>query len=230
MDIITRYNEQANHEFSQIYERVHVFNSANHFGVSCIYHNCRLGSLLTIRFDHISSSNPFAFGFHFNYNKQICAQQHNEAKIGVIASVRFKLSSCSILATIRIVCNLYKNIVYSDNSRVPDLFTQFNVGFCVCTCNCSFRCRTLFYLHNVRAIVQLILLLTNIFELAEAYLALGITISENISISPLQLTFAWMSFITTVGVIAFTRICEIFDKSGEHRVKDKSSILFRCIR
>lgn len=90
----------------------------------------------------------------------------------------------------------------------------------------SFRCRTLFYLHNVRAIVQLILIVVNIFEVAESYLATGITINESISISPLQLPYAWMSFITTVGVIAFTRICEVFDKSGERalNVKDKSFV------
>lgn len=78
-----------------------------------------------------------------------------------------------------------------------------------------FRCRTLFYLHNVRSLVHLMLFLTNIFELGESYLAVGITIDENISISPLQIAYAWMSFVTTVGVIAFICICEVFDKSGE---------------
>lgn len=61
----------------------------------------------------------------------------------------------------------------------------------------------------------MMLLFAQIFELAEAYLALGITITESITISPLQITYAWMSFISTVALIAFVRICELYDKSGK---------------
>lgn len=63
--------------------------------------------------------------------------------------------------------------------------------------------------------VQLMLIFTNIFEVAESYLAVDITIDENISISPLQIAYAWMSFATTMILIAFVRICEICDKAGE---------------
>ncbi|XP_031617470.1 ATP-binding cassette sub-family C member Sur [Contarinia nasturtii] len=76
------------------------------------------------------------------------------------------------------------------------------------------RCKTLFYLHNVRSVVQFILFLINTFELAESYLAAAITVDENISISPLQIPYAWMSFALTVLVMAFVRVCEISDKSG----------------
>lgn len=65
--------------------------------------------------------------------------------------------------------------------------------------------------------VQLILIFTNIFEVAESYLAFDITIDENISISPLQIAYAWMSFAMTIILIAFVRICEIYDKAGEIR-------------
>lgn len=61
----------------------------------------------------------------------------------------------------------------------------------------------------------MMLLFAQIFKLAEAYLAREITIIENITVSPLQLTHAWMSFISIVAMIAFVRICEVHDKSGE---------------
>lgn len=63
--------------------------------------------------------------------------------------------------------------------------------------------------------VQLILILTNVFELAESYLSVQIIPNENISISPLQIAYAWMSFITTMELIGFIRVCEIYDKAGE---------------
>lgn len=53
------------------------------------------------------------------------------------------------------------------------------------------------------------------FEVAESYLAVNITPDENISISPLQITYAWMSFVSVVALIAFIRLCEIYDKAGE---------------
>lgn len=89
------------------------------------------------------------------------------------------------------------------------------MDFCVV---CYFRCRTLFYLHNVRSMLHLILLLVNMSELAESYLALGIVINESITISLLQIPCAWLSFISTVLLIIFIRICEIFDKSGKTHV------------
>lgn len=61
----------------------------------------------------------------------------------------------------------------------------------------------------------MMLLFAQIFELAEAYLAVGITVTESITISPLQITYAWMSFISTIALIAFVRICEVYDKSGK---------------
>lgn len=70
-------------------------------------------------------------------------------------------------------------------------------------------------MHNARSIIQITLLLVQIFELAEAYLAVEITITESITISPLQITYVWMSFISTIALIAFVRICELYDKSGE---------------
>lgn len=79
----------------------------------------------------------------------------------------------------------------------------------------NFRYQTLFYLHNARSIIQMALLFAQIFELTEAYLSIGITITENITISPLQITYAWMSFMSTVALIAFVRICELYDKSGK---------------
>lgn len=82
----------------------------------------------------------------------------------------------------------------------------------------SFRCRTLFHLHNVRSAIQMILFLVQIFELAESYLAVGITITESISISPLQIPYAWLSFICTIGMITFIRVCEMYDKSGEKQI------------
>lgn len=65
--------------------------------------------------------------------------------------------------------------------------------------------------------VHIILLLINMFELAESYLAVGITIDNSITISVLQIPYAWLSFISTLGLIAFIRICEVFDKSGKTR-------------
>lgn len=66
--------------------------------------------------------------------------------------------------------------------------------------------------------IQMILLLVNIFEVAESYLAVDIVVDENISTSPLQISYAWMSFVSTVAMIAFIRMCEMFDKSGERDV------------
>lgn len=79
------------------------------------------------------------------------------------------------------------------------------------------RCQTLFYLHNARSIIQMMLLFGQIFELAEAYLAIGITITKSITISPLQITYVWMSFISIIALIIFVRICEVYDKSGKEK-------------
>lgn len=65
--------------------------------------------------------------------------------------------------------------------------------------------------------VQLMLIFINVFEVAESYLAVDITIDEDISISPLQITYAWMSFISTLILIAYVRICELYDKAGEFK-------------
>ena len=64
---------------------------------------------------------------------------------------------------------------------------------------------------------QMMLLFGQIFELAEAYLAVEITITESITISPLQITYVWMSFLSTIALIAFVRICELYDKSGKKK-------------
>lgn len=63
--------------------------------------------------------------------------------------------------------------------------------------------------------VQLILILANIFELVESYISANITPNENISISPLQITCAWLSFLATLKLIVFARVCELYDKAGE---------------
>lgn len=63
--------------------------------------------------------------------------------------------------------------------------------------------------------VQLILILANIFELAESYISADITPNENISISPLQITCAWLSFGATLKLIVYARVCELYDKAGK---------------
>lgn len=82
----------------------------------------------------------------------------------------------------------------------------------------SFRFRTLFYLHNARSMVHMVLVISHIFEIAESYLATDIEAMESISMSPLQTTYAWISLIFVAVLIAFVRIAEIHDKAGTKRI------------
>lgn len=54
----------------------------------------------------------------------------------------------------------------------------------------------------------------HLFELAESYLAADIEIMESISISPLQITYAWISLLFIVTLITFVRVAEFYDKAG----------------
>lgn len=78
------------------------------------------------------------------------------------------------------------------------------------------RFRSLFYLHNARSMVYMILVATHIFEIAESYLAADVKIMESISISPLQIAYAWISLAYIVTLITFVRIAEFYDKAGTH--------------
>lgn len=62
--------------------------------------------------------------------------------------------------------------------------------------------------------VYTILVISYIFEIAESYLAADIETMGSISISPLQITYAWISLLHIVALITFVRIAEFYDKTG----------------
>lgn len=66
--------------------------------------------------------------------------------------------------------------------------------------------------------VYIILVTSHIFEIAEAHLAAGIEIMESISISPLQIIYAWISLTFVATLITFVRIAEIYDKAGTQHI------------
>lgn len=80
-----------------------------------------------------------------------------------------------------------------------------------------YRFRTLFYLHNARSMVYIILVTLHIFEIGESYLAADIEIMESISISPLQIIYAWISLLHVVTLIAFVRMAEVYDMAGTQK-------------
>lgn len=56
----------------------------------------------------------------------------------------------------------------------------------------------------------------HIFQIGEAHLAAAsVPINENISVSPMQIIYAWISFTFAVALIAYVRIIEIYDRPGK---------------
>lgn len=62
--------------------------------------------------------------------------------------------------------------------------------------------------------LYIVLVVLHIFEIAESYLAADIEIAESISISPLQIIYAWISCLFVAILITFVRFAEIHDKAG----------------
>lgn len=80
-----------------------------------------------------------------------------------------------------------------------------------------FRYQNLFYMHNVRSVLYIILFVLATCEVAESYLAVELTSTqESYVISPLQIGYSWTSFISILLLIVFVRIVEIYDKAGKY--------------
>lgn len=84
--------------------------------------------------------------------------------------------------------------------------------------NIFVRFRTLFYLHNARSMLYVILVTSHIFEIAESYLAADIQMMESISTSPLQIVYAWFSIMFIAALITFVRFAEIYDRAGGYAI------------